>query len=88
MTSRQRAWKAVPGAIEVRLAVGELAPGDRLSPERQLAVDPGVGRSPVREAVRVLEVLGLIRTATGSGPQSGAIVVSTRNPAAMRWSPQ
>ncbi|MGO1852673.1 MAG: FadR/GntR family transcriptional regulator, partial [Microbacteriaceae bacterium] len=34
-------------------------------------------RSSVREALRVLEVMGLIRTATGSGPTSGAIVIAT-----------
>jgi DNA-binding FadR family transcriptional regulator len=30
----------------------------------------------VREALRVLEVMGLIRTGTGSGPQSGAVIVA------------
>ena len=37
----------------------------------------GVGRSSVREALRVLEVLGLVRTGTGSGPSSGAIIIAT-----------
>ena len=37
----------------------------------------GVGRSSVREALRVLEVMGLIRTGTGSGPTSGAIIIAT-----------
>ncbi|MDO9396950.1 MAG: FCD domain-containing protein, partial [Herbiconiux sp.] len=41
-----------------------------------LAAELGVGRSSVREAIRVLEVLGLIRTQTGSGPQSGAIIIA------------
>jgi DNA-binding FadR family transcriptional regulator len=31
----------------------------------------------VREALRVLEVMGLIRTGTGSGPSSGAIIIAT-----------
>jgi DNA-binding FadR family transcriptional regulator len=31
----------------------------------------------VREALRVLEVMGLIRTGTGSGPTSGAIIIAT-----------
>ncbi|WP_329608104.1 FadR/GntR family transcriptional regulator [Microbacterium sp. KUDC0406] len=56
---------------------GRLGPGDRLPSERDLSADLGVGRSSVREALRVLEVMGLIRTATGSGPQSGAIVIAT-----------
>jgi len=72
-----RAWRTVLERIESDLLAGRLAPGDRLPPERELAVQLGVGRSSVREALRVLEVMGLIRTATGSGPSSGAIVIAT-----------
>ena len=72
-----RAWQAVLEHIERRLLDGELAPGDRLPGERQLAAELGVGRSSVREALRVLEVLGLIRTHTGSGPTAGAIIIAT-----------
>ncbi len=71
-----RAWQLVLSRIEADLRDGRLAPGDRLAPERELAVQLGVGRSSVREALRVLEVLGLLRTATGSGPTSGAMVVA------------
>lgn len=72
-----RAWQLVLEHIERDLLDGRLGPGDRLPSERDLASDLGVGRSSVREAFRVLEVMGLIRTATGSGPQSGAIVIAT-----------
>ncbi|WP_438856135.1 FadR/GntR family transcriptional regulator [Agromyces sp. M3QZ16-3] len=72
-----RAWQAVLEHVERRLLEGELAPGDRLPGERQLAADLGVGRSSVREALRVLEVLGLIRTHAGSGPTAGAIIIAT-----------
>lgn len=72
-----RAWRLVLEHIERDLLDGRIGPGDRLSSERDLATDLGVGRSSVREALRVLEVMGLIRTSTGSGPQSGAIVIST-----------
>jgi DNA-binding FadR family transcriptional regulator len=72
-----RAWQAVLEHVERKLLDGELAPGDRLPGERQLAADLGVGRSSVREALRVLEVLGLIRTHAGSGPTSGAIIIAT-----------
>jgi GntR family transcriptional regulator, transcriptional repressor for pyruvate dehydrogenase complex len=72
-----RAWQVVLEKIESDLLDGRLAPGDRLPPERELASTLGVGRSSVREALRVLEVLGLIRTATGSGPTSGAIIIAT-----------
>lgn len=72
-----RAWRLVLERIETQLLEGALGPGDRLPPERELAATLGVGRSSVREALRVLEVMGLIRTGTGSGPTSGAIIIAT-----------
>ncbi len=75
--SAPRAWQVVLERIESDLRDGRLAPGDRLTPERELATQLGVGRSSVREAVRVLEVLGVVRTATGSGPTAGAMIVTT-----------
>ena len=74
--SDQRTWQVVLARIEADLAAGILRPGDHLAPERTLAADLGVGRSSVREAVRVLEVLGIIRTQTGSGPSSGAVITA------------
>jgi len=71
-----RAWRVVLESIERDLLSGVLKPGDHLPGERVLAGRLGVGRSSVREALRVLEVLGLIRTNTGSGPQAGAIIVA------------
>ncbi len=76
MTDEPRAWRVVLESIERDLLDGRLRPGDRLPGERALSADLGVGRSSVREALRVLEVLGLIRTATGSGPSAGAIIVA------------
>lgn len=49
---------------------GQLNPGDKLPPERQLAEKLGVGRSYVRDAIRKLEFYGIVRTM----PQSGTIV--------------
>lgn len=77
MTEAPRAWEGVLHHIEARLLSGELGPGDHLPPERTLATELGVGRSSVREAVRVLDVLGLVRTQTGSGPKAGAIIIAT-----------
>lgn len=71
-----RAWRIVLEKIESDLVDGSLGPGDRLPSERELVAQLGVGRSSVREALRVLEVMGLIRTGTGSGPGAGAIVVA------------
>lgn len=79
MPEQPRAWRVVLEHIERDLLDGRLGPGDRLPSERDLSADLGVGRSSVREALRVLEVMGLIRTSTGSGPQAGAIVIATPN---------
>lgn len=77
MSDAPRAWQVVLEHLERDLLDGRLGPGDHLPSERELSADLGVGRSSVREALRVLEVMGLIRTATGSGPQAGAIVIAT-----------
>ncbi|RNF40848.1 FadR/GntR family transcriptional regulator [Planococcus salinus] len=44
-----------------------LRPGDRIPSERELAERLEVGRSTVREALRSLELLGLIETRRGEG---------------------
>jgi GntR family transcriptional repressor for pyruvate dehydrogenase complex len=44
-----------------------LRPGDKLPSERELSDTLGAGRSSVREALRALELLGLIETRRGEG---------------------
>lgn len=46
---------------------GDIAPGTRLPPERQLAATLEVGRSAVREALAALEILGILDVRPGSG---------------------
>jgi GntR family transcriptional repressor for pyruvate dehydrogenase complex len=46
---------------------GDIEPGTRLPPERQLATTLGVGRSAVREALAALEILGIVDVRPGSG---------------------
>jgi GntR family transcriptional repressor for pyruvate dehydrogenase complex len=46
---------------------GDIEPGTRLPPERQLATTLGVGRSAVREALAALEILGIVTVKPGSG---------------------
>jgi len=57
-------------ALRSMILNGELLPGDRL-PENSLTAQLGVSRSPLREAMSVLEQEGLIVQA----PRRGAIVV-------------
>ncbi|MBB2994706.1 FadR/GntR family transcriptional regulator [Paeniglutamicibacter cryotolerans] len=75
-----RAYETVLESIEEQLRSGMLQLGDRLPGERALAETHGISRASVRDAIRILDVLGVVKTATGSGPGSGAVVVS--NPAA------
>ncbi|HEX4212944.1 MAG TPA: FadR/GntR family transcriptional regulator [Candidatus Dormibacteraeota bacterium] len=44
-----------------------LRPGDKLPTERQLMEELGVGRSSLREAIRTLSALGVVRVASGEG---------------------
>jgi GntR family transcriptional regulator, transcriptional repressor for pyruvate dehydrogenase complex len=50
-----------------QLLGGQLAPGTRLPSERQLAQAMGVGRSAIREALKSLDVLGIIEVRQGDG---------------------
>jgi GntR family transcriptional repressor for pyruvate dehydrogenase complex len=53
--------------LQELLAERGLGPGDRLPPERQLASDLGLARSSLREGLRRLVDLGLVRSRQGSG---------------------
>jgi DNA-binding FadR family transcriptional regulator len=69
-------WSRVLDAIEKDLLSGEVRPGDKLPTERELASTLKVRRSSVREALRVLEALGLVRVHR-DGRHSAAIIVAS-----------
>ncbi|HWD83780.1 MAG TPA: FCD domain-containing protein, partial [Kribbella sp.] len=69
-------YELVLHRVEADLAAGRLRIGGRLPGERVLADQLGISRPSVREAVRVLEAMGVVRTATGSGPEAGAVIVA------------
>lgn len=46
---------------------GDWSPGERIPPERELCVQLGVGRASLREALKALEIMGMIETRLGSG---------------------
>jgi len=75
-----RAYQIVLQAIEEDLRKEKLSVGDQLPGERALAEQHGISRASVRDAIRILDVMGIIKTSTGSGPNSGAVIIS--NPAA------
>lgn len=71
-----RAHQRVLDWVEAQLRAGQLRIGDQLPGERALAEAHGISRASVRDAIRTLEVMGLVRTSTGSGPRSGAVLIS------------
>lgn len=72
---RRRAYQDVIEKIKNEILEGRLQSGDRLPGERRLSEMLGISRAPVREALRVLETLDIIRARRGTGPESGSIVV-------------
>ena len=60
-------YELVAERLRERVVDGDLQPGERLPNEATLAVDFGVSRATVREALRVLAAQSLIRTSKGAG---------------------
>ncbi len=71
-----KAHEKVMDWVTEELKSGRLRIGDHLPGERALAEELQVSRGAIREALRVLEALGTIGTATGSGPRSGTIITA------------
>jgi len=77
-----RAFEDIAGQIRDELTQGRLRAGDRLPPERELAGQFGVSRNTLREALRSLEISGLITLKKGASggafvkDSSGEVVVS------------
>lgn len=73
---RSRTYDALLRDIEADLRSGKIKLGDRLPGERTLAENYGISRASVREAIRILDAMGVLRSSVGSGPSSGAVVIS------------
>ena len=70
----RRAFEEVCDRIRAQIAAGTLRPGDKLPAERDLAVQFGVGRNALREALRSLEIAGIVRLQKGA--KGGAFIQS------------
>jgi GntR family transcriptional repressor for pyruvate dehydrogenase complex len=64
---RVKLYEEVAARIRDLIASGELAPGQALPSERKLAEQLKVGRAVIREAIRQLEVSGLVESRHGGG---------------------
>ena len=63
----QRIADAVAGELEARILEGSLKPGNKLPSERDLAVELGVSRPSLREAIQKLISRGLLSSRHGGG---------------------
>jgi len=75
--STPRAFEQVCNQIRGQLASGQLKAGDKLPPERELCVRFAVSRSVLREALRSLEIAGVITLKKGG---TGGSFIAESNP--------
>ncbi len=66
--SRQRLGDQIADVLRQQILLGELRPGNNI-PERETPVALGVSRTPLREALLVLEAEGLVEMAPGKSPR-------------------
>jgi DNA-binding FadR family transcriptional regulator len=88
----QRLYRQIAEQLRQLMASGEFAVGSRLPAERDLAVQLGVSRPSVREALIALEVEGMIEVRTGSGIyvqniQAPNAIAQAANDATTEWGP-
>ena len=78
---KQSLSKMVVEKIKEGLISGELKPGDFLPSEAELSERFGVGKSSIREAVKMLEALGVVEICKGNGSRICSTVdASVMNP--------
>jgi GntR family transcriptional repressor for pyruvate dehydrogenase complex len=74
LPKRRKAYEQVAQAIREQVFSGSLEEGQRLPSEREMSEQFGVSRVVVREAIRTLELAGILRVQKGAG---GGTFVST-----------
>lgn len=67
MTSQKQLSEHTAEVLRTRILTGELPPGHRLAPERQLTIEFGISRTALREALQALEGMGLVEAQVGRG---------------------
>jgi GntR family transcriptional repressor for pyruvate dehydrogenase complex len=64
---KPRVAEEIVQQLRTLILKGEYAVGDKLPPERKLAEELGVNRASLREAIKALEHMGLVKTRQGDG---------------------
>src|ERR1700742_711695 len=67
LSDRQDLRQRVVGRIVELIRTGNLRPGDRLPPERELVEIFSISRPSLREAMRALSTLGIVASRHGGG---------------------
>ncbi|HLQ61593.1 MAG TPA: FadR/GntR family transcriptional regulator [Candidatus Acidoferrales bacterium] len=70
---RTKVYQEIVAQIQALVAEGRILPGERLPPERELAELFRASRNSVRDALRVLEQMGLIESRHGDGTYVGTL---------------
>ena len=65
--SKDKAYEKVTHYVKERIKTGELRVGDKIPTERELSEKLELSRNSVREALRTMDNMGLIRCRQGSG---------------------
>ena len=63
----RRLYRQIADQLTMLITSGEFRKGERLPSERDLAVQLGVSRPSVREALIALEIQGLVEVRVGAG---------------------
>jgi DNA-binding FadR family transcriptional regulator len=69
MAADQKLYVQVLRQIHQLILDRGLKPGDLLPPEQVLAAEFGVSRNVVREAIKSMEVMGIVRAVAGRGTE-------------------
>lgn len=67
MAREEKAYARVIEKVKKMILSGELKPGEKLPPEREFAEKLEVSRNSVREAIRIMDMMGIVSSQQGSG---------------------
>lgn len=67
VAKNQKTYGIVVDYFKKKIIAGDLKPGEKLPPEREIAEELGVSRNSVREAIRFMDMTGVISSQQGSG---------------------
>ena len=64
---QKKSYLKVNDYIGEKISKGELKLGDKLPPERDLAKTLDISRNSIREGLRILENMGVVKSQHGAG---------------------